>query len=158
MWNCTLQCPIVMVTSATNGTGKSSLTMMLGKSMAQTGKKVLLIDADIYKRSLSRQFQVESSTKTEALSLFAHARLCVDRKSQPILAIEYHLYYSTTPIPLTQQHTDWAIIYTKNYTKQHIIVAPGSISPFCSRITDVRSCFGPAEYVCPASFDVHKDP
>ena len=52
-------CPIVMVTSATKGTGKSSLSMMLGKSMAQTGKKVLLIDCDIYKRSLSRQFDVE---------------------------------------------------------------------------------------------------
>jgi capsular exopolysaccharide synthesis family protein len=52
-------CPMVMVTSATHGTGKSSLTEMLGKSIAQTGKKVLLIDADIHKRSLTRQFDVE---------------------------------------------------------------------------------------------------
>ncbi len=46
----------VLVTSAGAGTGKSSLTLMLGKSLAQTGKKVLMIDADFKKRTLTGQF------------------------------------------------------------------------------------------------------
>jgi capsular exopolysaccharide synthesis family protein len=48
----------VLVTSAAAGTGKSSFTMMLGKSLAQVGKKVLIIDADFHKRSLTKQFSL----------------------------------------------------------------------------------------------------
>ena len=48
----------VLVTSATAGTGKSSFSVVLAKSMAHVGKKVLLIDADFHKRSLSKQFDL----------------------------------------------------------------------------------------------------
>jgi len=48
----------VVVTSANEGTGKSSFTMVLGKSIAQAGRKVLLIDADLHKMTLSRRLQV----------------------------------------------------------------------------------------------------
>lgn len=44
----------ILVTSSSPGTGKSSFTLMLGKSLAQAGKRVLLIDADFYKMTLSR--------------------------------------------------------------------------------------------------------
>jgi Mrp family chromosome partitioning ATPase/uncharacterized protein involved in exopolysaccharide biosynthesis len=44
----------IQVTSSSPGTGKSSFTLMLGKSLAQAGKKVLMIDADFYKMTLSR--------------------------------------------------------------------------------------------------------
>lgn len=46
----------ILVTSAMAGTGKSSFTMILGKSMAQAGKKVLMIDADFHKKRLSKCF------------------------------------------------------------------------------------------------------
>jgi len=49
-------CATVLVTSADEGTGKSSFAMMLGKSLAQAGRKVLLIDADLHKMTLSRRF------------------------------------------------------------------------------------------------------
>jgi len=49
-------CATVLVTSAGAGTGKSSFTLMLGKSLAQTGKKVLMIDADFKKMTLTNQF------------------------------------------------------------------------------------------------------
>jgi capsular exopolysaccharide synthesis family protein len=48
----------VLVTSTTEGTGKSTFTMMLGESLARSGKKVLLIDADFRKRTLTRQFDL----------------------------------------------------------------------------------------------------
>lgn len=46
----------ILVTSSVEGTGKSGFTMILGKSIAQTGKKVLMIDADLHKMTLTRRF------------------------------------------------------------------------------------------------------
>jgi capsular exopolysaccharide synthesis family protein len=48
----------VLVTSADVGTGKSAFTMLLGKSLAQTGKKVLMIDADLQKVTLTKRLNL----------------------------------------------------------------------------------------------------
>jgi len=49
---------LILVTSAASGTGKSNFTMILGRSLAQAGKRILMIDVDFYKRTLSRRFDV----------------------------------------------------------------------------------------------------
>ena len=51
-------CVTMLITSAAAGTGKSSLTKMLGKSMAQAGRRVLMIDADFHKTTLSTWFNL----------------------------------------------------------------------------------------------------
>ena len=48
----------VLVTSADAGTGKTTFTMMLGKSLAQAGKKVLMMDADFQKMALTKRFNL----------------------------------------------------------------------------------------------------
>ena len=48
----------VVVTSANRGTGKSSVTLVLGKSIAQAGRKVLLIDADSRRMGLSKRLNM----------------------------------------------------------------------------------------------------
>lgn len=48
----------ILMTSANEGTGKSSSTILLGKSIAQAGKKVLIIDADLHKMTLSKRFHL----------------------------------------------------------------------------------------------------
>lgn len=59
----------LLITSANAGTGKSSFTMMLGKSLAQAGKKVLMIDSDFHKMSLTKQFELsDKSGLMESLS------------------------------------------------------------------------------------------
>ena len=46
----------ILIASATAGTGKSTFTMMLGKSLAQSGKKVIMVDADLRRMTLSKRF------------------------------------------------------------------------------------------------------
>jgi capsular exopolysaccharide synthesis family protein len=48
----------VLVTSASEGTGKSSSTILLGESIAHAGKKVLIIDADLHKMTVSKRFSL----------------------------------------------------------------------------------------------------
>ena len=52
----------VLVTSADVGTGKSTFTMMLGKSLAQAGKKVLMMDADLQKMTLTKRFNLSDKS------------------------------------------------------------------------------------------------
>jgi tyrosine-protein kinase Etk/Wzc len=52
----------VLVTSAAGGTGKSRFTMMLGKSLAQAGKRVLVIDADFRKMALTKRVDLSDKS------------------------------------------------------------------------------------------------
>ncbi len=46
----------VIISSSVAGTGKSSFIKVLGKCIAKTGKQVLMIDTDFYKKTLSKRF------------------------------------------------------------------------------------------------------
>jgi capsular exopolysaccharide synthesis family protein len=48
----------VLISSSSAGTGKSSFTKVLGKCMAQAGKKVLMIDTDFHKMTLTRRYNL----------------------------------------------------------------------------------------------------
>jgi succinoglycan biosynthesis transport protein ExoP len=50
---------VVQVTSATVGAGKSTLAAMLGRSLAQCGKRVLLVDGDVRRPALEAHFGLE---------------------------------------------------------------------------------------------------
>ncbi|HEY3241975.1 MAG TPA: polysaccharide biosynthesis tyrosine autokinase, partial [Phycisphaerae bacterium] len=58
---------VVLVTSATAQTGKSSIALLLARSLALVGKRVLLVEADLHRPSLSRRLQIEPKRGLAAL-------------------------------------------------------------------------------------------
>ncbi|GMA61183.1 hypothetical protein [Alicyclobacillus fastidiosus] len=51
---------LILVTSATSGEGKTSTVYNLGIVSAETGKNVLLVDADLRRPQLHRLFYIEN--------------------------------------------------------------------------------------------------
>jgi capsular exopolysaccharide synthesis family protein len=57
----------ILVTSPTAGAGKTSLALLLARSLAVTGKKVLLVECDFYRPSLSGRLGLEGGAGLAAL-------------------------------------------------------------------------------------------
>lgn len=57
----------ILITSMTSGEGKSSVCSCLASAIAQTGKKVLVIDADMRRPTQDKNFGVENSTGLSSL-------------------------------------------------------------------------------------------
>ncbi len=55
------KCPIVGITSSTRGEGKSTTAVNLSYVLAESGKKVLLIDADLRIPSIAKKMRIDSS-------------------------------------------------------------------------------------------------
>jgi tyrosine-protein kinase Etk/Wzc len=49
---------VILITSAAEGAGKSHFALMLGESLAKVGKKVLVIDADLRKMTLTKRLNL----------------------------------------------------------------------------------------------------
>ena len=56
------RCPVIMTTSFNAGAGKSFVTRNIAACLADAHKKVIVVDADLRKRSLSRFFGLEHHT------------------------------------------------------------------------------------------------
>lgn len=55
------KCPVVGVTSSLRGEGKSTTSINLAKAIAESGKKVLLIDSDMRLPSVADKLEIELS-------------------------------------------------------------------------------------------------
>jgi succinoglycan biosynthesis transport protein ExoP len=58
---------VILVTSAAEGEGKSTIAANLGAVLAQNGGKVLLVEADMRRPGLSRRFKFDSATGLSSL-------------------------------------------------------------------------------------------
>ena len=72
--------PVVLITSSAAGTGKTSVAVLLGRSLAHLGKKVLLIEADLHRPRLAAALGLDegpglvgvvSGTATDATAIRA---------------------------------------------------------------------------------------
>ncbi|MCH7701700.1 MAG: polysaccharide biosynthesis tyrosine autokinase [Planctomycetes bacterium] len=51
---------VILITSSTGGTGKTTVALQLARSLAQLGKRTLLVEADLRHPSISGRMQLES--------------------------------------------------------------------------------------------------
>lgn len=56
-----VKCPIIGVTSSMRGEGKSTTSVNLSYALAQSGKKVLLIDGDLRLPSIAKKMKLENT-------------------------------------------------------------------------------------------------
>ena len=59
--------PIVLITSATSRTGKTTVGIELGMSLAQLGKKTLLVEGDLRRPAIAQRMGLKTSTGLAAL-------------------------------------------------------------------------------------------
>ncbi|GEM_PF-710162 len=74
---------LVMFTSALAGEGKSTIAGNVAINLAQAGKRVLLIDLNIHRPALARQFALQSQPGLTNLLARNSKRLQVEHYSQP---------------------------------------------------------------------------
>lgn len=86
---------ILLVTSASSGEGKSITSYSLARGFAKLGRKVLLVDVDMRRPSVHRQFEVENQVGLSTV-LVGQAMLGDAIKSS---AIEGLSYLTAGPIP-----------------------------------------------------------
>jgi polysaccharide biosynthesis transport protein len=78
----------ILISSASEGTGKTSVTTILGRSLAQIGKKVLLLDADLRTKSLTRKLGYDDKPGLiESLKFVDIQKSCIYATDTPGLDI-----------------------------------------------------------------------
>lgn len=89
-------CRIVGVTSSLSGEGKSTTTLNLGYVLAESGKKVLVVEADMRLPTISTRLKIEQKTGLSSLL----AGLCAESDVIRPSGIQEHLWVmSAGPTP-----------------------------------------------------------
>lgn len=92
----------VLITSVAPNDGKSVITMMLGKAYAESGKKTVVIDADVRKSVLRNRYGVEMETSglTQVLTGQVRPEEAVYHTNVPNMDLVLSGPYSPTPTEL----------------------------------------------------------
>lgn len=92
----------VLITSVAPNDGKSIITMMLAKAFAESGKKTVVIDADVRKSVLRNRYSIEMETSglTQVLTGQVQPKDAVYHTSVPNLDLVLSGPYSPTPTEL----------------------------------------------------------
>lgn len=80
----------ILVTSAQSGEGKTTSSVNLAASLASSGARVVIIDADLRRPSMSKHFQLDSSLPGLVRSLLA--RNCLKMSPSGMLLSESQLF------------------------------------------------------------------
>lgn len=115
----------IMLTSAMPDEGKSSVSFYLAYSLAQIGKRVLLIDADIRKSVLASRYQLEK--KVDGLSQYLSGQKTLDEVIYGVNGLENFSIifagpYSPNPVELLEEELFGNIFSKMGQVYDYIIV------------------------------------
>lgn len=115
----------IMLTSAMPDEGKSSVSFYLAYSLAQIGKRVLLIDADIRKSVLASRYQLEK--KVDGLSQYLSGQKTLNEVIYEVNGLENFSIifagpYSPNPVELLEEELFGNIFKEMGQVYDYIIV------------------------------------
>lgn len=135
----------IMLTSAMPDEGKSSVSFNLAYSLAQIGKKVLLIDADIRKSVLVSRYQLEE--KVNGLSQYLSGQKTLDEvlynvKEAENFSIIFAGPYSPNPVELLEEDLFGEIFAAMGQKYDYIIVDTPPMATLIDGAIVSRYCDG----------------
>lgn len=93
---CGIDKKVIAITSCIAGEGKSTVALNLSIALAETGKKVILVDADLRKSEMLRRTSVKTDIK--GLSFYLSNQSCLDDVICSTNIDNLHIIYSG-PVP-----------------------------------------------------------
>lgn len=136
----------IMFTSSVPNEGKSSITFALARSLAQTGKKVILIDADIRKSVLVSRYQLEKDVFGLSQFLSGQKRLedILYSTNVEFLDVVFSGPFSPNPAELLEEDlfTDLVNLTRKEY--DYVIIDTPPITNVIDAAIVARVCDGAA--------------
>lgn len=136
----------VMFTSSVPNEGKSSITFALARSLAQTGKKVLLIDADIRKSVLVSRYQLEQDVY--GLSQFLSGQKTLDEvlysTNVEFLDVIFSGPFSPNPAELLEEQLFTDLVELAEEAYDYVIIDTPPITNVIDAAIVARVCDGAA--------------
>lgn len=135
---------VIMLTSSLPGEGKSSVTVSLARSLAQTGKKTLLIDADIRKSVLASRYRLNQE-------IYGLSQLLTEQKSLEEVIYKTNIEnmdiifsgpFSPNPAELLEETTFHQLIETAREQYDYVIIDTPPISNVIDGAIIAKECDG----------------
>ncbi len=135
---------VIALTSCQENEGKSTLTMGLAKSLAEVGKRVLLIDADMRKSNMQNVFTEggEYLGLSQYLSGQAEWReaLCVTQ--YPNLHVMFCGYYPPNPVELLENSRFRNMVSDARAEYDYVLIDTPPIGAVIDAAVIARACDG----------------
>lgn len=134
----------IMLTSALPDEGKSDISFAMAQSLAQIGKKVIMIDADIRKSILAARYQL--AQEVNGLSQFLSGQRVMDEIVYPTdtvgLDIIFAGPYSPNPAELLEENLFSSMLDTLSQMYDYIIVDTPPMGNLIDGAIVARHCDG----------------
>lgn len=137
---------VVMFTSSIPNEGKSSITFALARSLAQTGKRVLLVDADIRKSVLVARYHLERDVDglSQYLSGQKSREEVIYGTNVEGLDVIFSGPFAPNPAELLEEEVFSELIFWARNQYEYVIVDTPPITNVIDAAIVARSCDGAA--------------
>lgn len=148
---CGIDNKIIMLTSSMPGEGKTSTSFNLAASLAEIGKKVLLIDADMRKSNLVKRYMVDIHVK--GLSQFLSGQSAIEEVLCETSIPNMHMIFAgavpPNPAELLNGHIFEKMVTTFRKLYDYVIIDTPPLGSVTDAAVVSRVCDG-VVFVCAA--------